>query len=293
MQFEFRKRFSSGLAVQHQLHLEPARVSSSATAFTKPLEWIDQAGQVGNVRHAVKANWICRDAVRPGSPFGSDMNRRCSTRIVGGWSFDGVVRVQTGEVLDFGNVRLVGMTRTELQNAIRVQQGPSGQIFILPDDILQNTVKAFNVSATSPTGYGALGAPTGRYFAPANGPDCIETAPGYGDCGLRSVVVNGPRLVRFDLGIVKEFGIRGRFTFEFRGELLNAFNDPYLNPASTGGHAARHHERCTTDPGGPVAAAARRPRTPTAATNVDNYRLTALLGDNQSRIIQLVWRLRW
>ncbi len=25
--------------------------------FTKPLEWIDQAGQVGNVRHALKANW--------------------------------------------------------------------------------------------------------------------------------------------------------------------------------------------------------------------------------------------
>ena len=29
------------------------------------------------------------------------------------------------------------------------------------------------------------------------------------------------------------------------------------------------------------------------ATNVDNYRLTTLLGDNQSRIVQLVWRLRW
>ena len=73
-----------------------------------------------------------------------------------------------------------------------MQQGPSGQIFILPDDILDNTVKAFSVSATSASGYGALGAPTGRYFAPANGPDCIETAPGYGDCGLRSIIVNGP-----------------------------------------------------------------------------------------------------
>ncbi len=30
------------------------------------------------------------------------------------------------------------------------------------------------VSATSANGYGALGAPTGRYLAPANGPDCIE-----------------------------------------------------------------------------------------------------------------------
>jgi hypothetical protein len=43
-------------------------------------------------------------------------------------------------------------------------------VFILPDDILQNTVRAFSVSATSPTGYSALGAPTGRDIAPANGP---------------------------------------------------------------------------------------------------------------------------
>ena len=93
-------------------------------------------------------------------------------------------------------------------------------------------MKAFKVSATSANGYGALGAPTGRYLAPANGPDCIETSPGYGDCGVRSLVVNGPRLVRFDLGIGRR---RSRSTaastFEFRAEMLNAFNTPYFNPA--------------------------------------------------------------
>ena len=45
---------------------------------------------------------------------------------------------------------------------------------MLPQDIIDNTVKAFSVSATSASGYGKLGAPTGRYLAPANGPDCIE-----------------------------------------------------------------------------------------------------------------------
>ena len=79
-------------------------------------------------------------------------------------------------------------------------------------------MRAFAVSATSPTGYGALGAPTGRYLGPANGPDCIETAPGYGDCGMRSLIVNGPSLVRFDLGAAKRFRIKGSVTFEFRGE---------------------------------------------------------------------------
>ena len=56
---------------------------------------------------------------------------------------------------------------------------------MLPQDVIDDTIKAFSVSATSPTGYGALGAPSGRYFAPANGPDCIETISNdYGDCGV-------------------------------------------------------------------------------------------------------------
>ena len=89
---------------------------------------------------------------------------------------------------------------------------------MLPQDIVDNTVKAFDVSATSATGYGANGAPTGRYLAPANGPDCIEIAQsnvsrphtGYGDCGAREVVVTGPPQVRFDLGVVKRVPIVGR-----------------------------------------------------------------------------------
>jgi hypothetical protein len=123
--------------------------------------------------------------------------------------------------------------RGRFEKAIDLRVGPTvkgvAQIYILPQDIIDNTVKAFAVSATSPTGYGALGAPTGRYLAPANGPACIETAPGYGDCGVGSLVVNGPPLVRFDVSAVKRVRIRGRVTFEFRGELQNALNKPYFN----------------------------------------------------------------
>src|SRR5438552_1490341 len=152
--------------------------------------------------------------------------------LIGGWSFDGVARIQTGEMLDFGNVRLVGMSEKDFRKAIDLRVGASGQLFVLPQDIIDNTVKAFQVSATSPTGYGALGAPTGRYLAPANGPDCIETAPAYGDCGIRSLIVNGPALLRFDLSAVKRIKIHGNVTFEFRGEFLNAFNRPYFNPVT-------------------------------------------------------------
>jgi hypothetical protein len=123
-------------------------------------------------------------------------------------------------MLDFGNVRLVGMTTDEFRKSVDLRVAANGQLFILPQDIIDNTVKAFQVSPTSASGYSALGAPTGRYLAPANGPDCIETAPGYGDCGVRSLVVNGPPLVRFDLSLVKRVAIRGRVSAEFRAELL-------------------------------------------------------------------------
>src|SRR4051812_49740520 len=126
------------------------------------------------------------------------------------------------------------MTEDEFRKSVELRVGANGQLFILPQDIIDNSVRAFQTSATSATGYSAA-APTGRYLAPANGPDCIETAPGAGDCGIRSLVVNAPGLVRFDIGINKRVKIHGNVNFEFRGEFLNAFNSPYFNPASTAG----------------------------------------------------------
>ena len=38
--------------------------------------------------------------------------------LLGGWEFDGVGRIQTGEPIDFGNVRLVGMTTDEFRKSI-------------------------------------------------------------------------------------------------------------------------------------------------------------------------------
>jgi hypothetical protein len=31
----------------------------------------------------------------------------------------------------------------------------------------------------------------------------------------------------------------------------------------------------------------------TVGTSADSFRLTGLLGDNTSRLVQLVWRVRW
>jgi hypothetical protein len=203
-------------------------------------------------------------------------------RIVGGWQINGVGRIQTGELLDFGNVRLVGMTEQELRDSVDLRVASNGQLFILPDDIIQNTFKAFS---TTLTGY-SLGAPTGRYMAPANGPDCIETSQAFGACGTRSLVVTAPRLVRFDLTAVKRIQLGGRQSAEFRVEMLNAFNAPYFNPnvnnTTVGGFTLLNTPA--------YEGAAGIPLTNSTTTSVDNFRLTNLLGDNTSRVIQLVFR---
>ena len=107
------------------------------------------------------------------------------------------------------------------------------------------------------------GAPTGRYLAPANGPDCIETINGgYGDCGLRTLVVTGPLYQRWDISAVKRTQVVGHTMLEFRADMINAFNHPNFTPVIS------------------------------TSNNVDNYRITGVQ-ENANRTIQLTVRFSW
>jgi hypothetical protein len=107
-------------------------------------------------------------------------------------------------------------------------------------------------------------------MAPAGSPACMETIPsGYGECGVRSLVVTGPLYQRWDISAVKRTRIVGRTMFEFRADLINAFNHPNfvpLFPSLTS----------TTAP----------------PNSADSYRVTTVQ-ENSSRIIQLVTRFSW
>jgi hypothetical protein len=48
-----------------------------------------------------------------------------------------------------------------------------GVVYMLPQDIIDNTIRAFNSSATSVTDYSDRDVPTGRYIAPASNASCI------------------------------------------------------------------------------------------------------------------------
>ena len=159
-----------------------------------------------------------------GKRFGTDMNPWLDG-VAGGWVFSGTTRIQSGDLFDLGNVRVVGMSEDEVQDLFTMRKVAPDVVYFWPEDVINETIKAFSTSATSPTGYGGLGAPSGRYFAPANGPDCIETvANGYGDCGVRSLIVTGPMRFNMDFSLRKNIPFGGKRVFELSIDIFNPFN---------------------------------------------------------------------
>ena len=207
----------------------PKPSSSQRVSFRAPrVNALDD----NTLRHAFKVNWVYELPIGRGKALLGNVGGWLD-RLVGGWEFHGSGRVQSGQLFDFGNVNLVGMTMKDLQKAFKLRfDDAKGIVYILPQDIIDNTIQAFNVSATSATGYGARGAPTGRYIAPANGPNCIQVY--HGQCAPQNVFVTGPKFTRFDLSLKKQIKINERFNFELRAEFLNAFNNiNFFNPPPT------------------------------------------------------------
>ncbi len=156
LQVELRRRLSTRLLVEGNYVLGK-QTNSTRYSFRAPREWTLDDGP----RHAFKVNWLYELPFGRGRPFGSNVNGFVD-KLIGGWEFDGGGRVQSGLILSFGNARLVGMTDKDLQKVYKIEERidpSSGKqlLFILPQDIIDNTIKAFSTSATSATGYGSLG----------------------------------------------------------------------------------------------------------------------------------------
>ena len=173
----------------------------------------------------MQADWTV--PVGKGHRYGGAMHPVLDA-IAGGWSVNGVGRFQA-RTINLGNVRLVGMTKDELQKMYKfdIRVDPStglNTVYMLPDDVILNTRRAFSVSNTTTSGYSdSLGVPEGRYIAPANGNGCVQVRAG--DCAPRETIIRAPWFTRFDIGVGKQFPIHGRTNFEVKFDLLNVFNN--------------------------------------------------------------------
>jgi hypothetical protein len=237
---------------------------------------VRNGGGEGDVAHAFKANVVYELPFGQGRRFGSNVGGVVNG-IIGGWQVAGNARVQSGQLVEFGNVRLVGMTKKEFEGLFKLRRDATNRVWMLPQDILDESVKAFSASATSPTGYGTLGAPSGRYIAPPDSVDCIETIRGEGRCGMQSLVATGPMFKQFDVSVVKRFDLFHGTNAEFRLDVLNAFNNvnfvPVAGTMSVNGTAITNNRPVGSDP--------------------DEYEVTGLTGTNTARVIQLVARFRF
>jgi hypothetical protein len=152
--------------------------------------------------------------------------------------------VQTGELIDLGNVRIYGMSDQEVRDAFKRRTISANDMYMWPDDIIDNTIKAYS---RDHLGY-TRGTPEGRYFAPANGPDCMETiANAYGDCGRRSFIIQAPIFWTFDLNVVKQVPLSGRQSLEFRVDAFNLFNATMFDPQTGIGSTTRDGWRIDDD----------------------------------------------
>jgi hypothetical protein len=214
------------------------------------------------IPHALKFLWNYQIPVGRGKRYGTDMNKWLDGAI-GNWEFSGLGRLQIQRFRLTNNVMLVGMTHDEAQELFkqtRITTDAAGvtTVWNMPEEVVTNTRRAFTTSPTSATGYPAGEAPTGRYFAPAVGPDCFGLTPN--DCG-DDMFFDSPWFSEWDFKFVKRFPFGRKASVDFSVDVFNVFNKSNLT----------------------------RNYTPSNSANV--FRMTAQ--QTGARIGQLVWRVNF
>lgn len=271
LQVELRRRMSAGLLLQanytYAHSMSDAFASSSIaqsnfTSIRNPR--LNYGLSPFDIRHSFKGDFIYELPFGRGQRWANGIGTRTNW-LLGGWGINGTFRVQSGSPINFGNVQLVNMNRADLQKMIEIRKNPE-TVTWLPDDVILNTIRAFSISPTSPTGYS--GTPpdlTKPFIAPAGFGNC--QASFNGECGITNLVVYGPRFTRIDASLVKKVTFTENTNLEFRVEALNVINNQnfkvgsfaadtvslagtYASPTFGQTTVAYQDTSTTTDPGG-------------------------------------------
>jgi len=243
---DLRRRLSEGLAAQvsytyqrnFQLLTTATANSNSLPGTVYDLHFDPISLEQQTVPHAFKMLWTYDIPFGRGKRFGSNVAPWIDY-IAGGWTFSGTGRVQQQNFI-LRNAVLVGMTLDEAKKALKpvrfVTDPITGALTVwnFPQDIIDNTRKAYNTDETRATFYAPGSEPTGRYFAPAGGVNCNFIYQG--DCNTPELKFNGRWFGEFDFAINKAIPLPSKARFEIRAEVFNALmakNFPNtLNPGS-------------------------------------------------------------
>jgi hypothetical protein len=227
---EVRRRLSNGIRVNASYTFSKAQSDEFQSNSDNFVQYVhrdfgralSKNVAVFDIRHQFKFDATWDLPFGKGRTFFSNANAVVNG-FLGGWTILPVVRWQSGTPLSFGNVALVGMTRDELQKEIKVRKLPNAVTF-LPDDIILNTQRAFDILPNGDFGTTFGGAPTGRYIAPAGIGNCQSAYSG--QCGFNYLVVYGPSFFKFDATVSKRIAIGEKRSIEFRMAVLDVLNAP-------------------------------------------------------------------
>jgi hypothetical protein len=224
MQVDITKRLSHGLSVQTNYAYAFGRKTWNQFSLRRDWSYIDSGS---GSDHTFKANVLYELPFGRGKAFGNGAGKWVNGA-VGGWELSSLTRWQSGAKFNYGNFRLVGMTEKDLQNMFkfyhRTDTNGIERIYMLPEDVITNsTLALFTQSATTASGYaGAL--PTGRYLAPANGPDCVTYAELRCPGTAITRYITGPSYFKSDLSVVKRISFSKRMNVEARMDIFNVFD---------------------------------------------------------------------
>jgi hypothetical protein len=252
-QFELRRRFKQGLALQANYSFSKELTDAIGTAQTRVEPFLDNSRRSLDYARADydQTHVFNMNAIYE-LPFGRNKrylnDSRWLDHVVGGWQIGMIWRLASGAPITFIDPRgtlnrsgragrqtaLTNLSERDLRRVVGVFKTRCGIYFVDPSriNINQQNLAAGNCSAltsglltgtTGGAGSSGFGQPTftNQVFF-SNGPN--NTSP------LRRAIVNGPMLSSADISLIKKFHITERMNFQVRAEAYNFLNTPYFAP---------------------------------------------------------------
>lgn len=217
LQAEVRRRLRNGLYLQGNYTYSKAYTDyeGGQTNFQGLLDLgskvaVEKQRIVNDITHVFKANGVYELPFGRGKRFLNGSN--FAGRFFGGWSLNGIMRLQSGEPIS------IVSARGTLNRAGR--SGKNAAISTLTASQLQALTGRFKDSQGRPIMFDpSLLASNGR----AN-PQIFQN-PGAGQLGtLQLTPVSGPWFFNVDMSVIKRTAIRENLNLEFRAEAFNLFN---------------------------------------------------------------------
>jgi hypothetical protein len=237
LQLELRRRMAKGLLVQGSYAWSKSLsnvFASDSAGFYNPTTFRSATNDKGpspwDIRHGMKLNWVYELPVGQGRTFLGAVSNPVLRRVVEGWQISGVSRVQSGSperltgrstfnafagsTTDNGVV-LYNMTQQELNDMVQIRKTTNptsgfGQVFFLPQDLIDNSLAAWEVGGKTLANLDRNKPYIGPQFEP-------------GKLGAR-IFLYGPWQARFDLSLAKITKITESKTLEIRAQALNIAN---------------------------------------------------------------------